>query len=108
LYAATWTEYVLPEGVAVAVFETVAAGAGVASVFTTGDAGDTVFADDTVFTGDTAFAGTVSTALTSLAALTPVSVEVDGAVAGAAGAGGVASAVGGFIEATDTAGGGQR
>jgi hypothetical protein len=99
LYAATCTEYTLPDKVAAAapaVFATLGADASVTSAFATGDA------------GDTASAGTRSTALTSLAALTPVVVGVDDAVAVTAAVGAGTSAVGGFAEAIVAAGDGQR
>jgi hypothetical protein len=93
--------------VIVAGFDTVATGSEATSVFATGDAGN---AD---------FAGTESAALTSLAALPPaVAVRAEGAVAvraegtvavtAGAGAGAVVSTAGGFAEATDAAGDGQR
>src|ERR1700693_1329887 len=97
LYAATCTEYTLPDEVAAAaaaVFATLRTDASVTSAFATGGA------------GDPAFAGTLSTALTSLAALTPVLVGVDGAVAVTAAVGTGTSAVGGFAEATAAAGDG--
>jgi hypothetical protein len=70
------------------------------SFFTTGGAGDA---------GDATFVGTVSAAFTftSLAALASVFVGVEDAVA-AGRLGAVASVVGGFTEATDAAGSGQR
>ncbi len=103
MYAATWTEYVLPDEAAAAVFETVAAGTAVTSFFA-GGAGSA---------GDPAFTGMVSTALTSLAGLTVVFVGVvfvgvEDAVAVTAGIDTVTSPIGGFAEAIDAAGEGQR
>jgi hypothetical protein len=78
-------------------FVAVAAGTGAASGLVVGDAGD----------GGNNFAGTVSTPLVSLATLT-AGVETEGAVAVTAGIGLAVSVVGGFVETTAAAGGGQR
>ena len=86
------------------VFGRIGAGAKGTSVFVAraGDAGSA---------GDTALAAMVSTGLTSLLDALPLAVVgVDDAVAVTAGIGRgvVASTAGGFAEATDTAGNGQR
>ena len=76
-----------------------------------GTEGTSVFAAGAGSAGDAALAGTVSIGLTSLLAALPLAVAgVDDAVAVTVEIGGrvVASTVGGFAEATDAAGDGQR
>jgi len=117
LYAATWTEYALPDDFAVTVFAAAVAGGDATSVFVfvTGGGGDgagtRAAAADTIGAG---FDGTVSIALVSLAELALAIVGVEGAVATAgavavtAGIEVAVSTTGGFTEATDAAGDGQR
>jgi hypothetical protein len=106
LYAATWTEYLLPAGAAVAVFGIVSTGTEASTRFTTGDEGDGTGVGDVAGDGEITLAGTLSTDLTSLPTLPPGLGRVTGlavAVEERVVAGDAESPIGDFNEATDTA-----